>query len=81
MKELAFLLFIAFAGSVQMPTFEVASVRLNRSTGGVSSIRLSVGLIRMENVSLKKLTLAAFDIPDDREYALVGPDLAHDGTF
>jgi hypothetical protein len=27
----------------------------------------------MENVPLKKLTLWVYGIPDDREYALVGP--------
>jgi uncharacterized protein (TIGR03435 family) len=33
-----------------------------------------MGRITMENVPLKKVTLWAYGIPDDREYALVGPD-------
>ena len=58
----------------QSPIFEVASVKVNRSGGGGSSIRGSAARLTMENVPLKKATLWAYGIPDDREYALVGPD-------
>src|SRR5271169_3033861 len=65
---------IALGLSAQTASFEVASIKPNRSGGGPSSIRGSAGRISMENVSLKKVTLWAYGIPDDREYALVGPD-------
>jgi len=74
MKLLFALLSIAIALHAQTPAFEVASVKPNQSGGGGSSIRASKGQIAMENVSLKKLTLWAYGIPDDREYALAGPD-------
>jgi uncharacterized protein (TIGR03435 family) len=59
----------------QIPGFEVASIKPNKSAGGISGIHVTTGRVTMENVSLKKLTLWAYDIPDDREYALAGPDL------
>jgi uncharacterized protein (TIGR03435 family) len=71
MKEL--LLYSAMALALRAQTFDVASIKPNRSEGGMSSIRASTGRITMENVSLKKVTLWAYGIPDDREYALVGP--------
>src|SRR3954466_6536078 len=74
MKLLCALLGIGLALQAQTPAFEVASVKPNKSGGGGSSIRFSKGQISMENVSLKKLTLWAYGIPDDREYALAGPD-------
>jgi uncharacterized protein (TIGR03435 family) len=58
----------------QAPSFEVASIKPYTEAGGGSSIRASIGRIRMDNVSLRKLTLWAYGIPDDREYALAGPD-------
>ncbi len=65
---------LALALSAQTPAFEVASIKPNRSGGGGSSIRGSAGLITMENVPLRKLTLWAYGIADDREYMLSGPD-------
>jgi uncharacterized protein (TIGR03435 family) len=65
---------IALALSAQTPAFEVASIKPNRSGDGGSSIRGSAGRITMQNVPLKKATLWAHGIPDDREYALAGPD-------
>lgn len=56
------------------PAFEVASIKQNLSASGRSSIRLTNGRITMEDVTLKKVMLNAFGIPDDREYALSGPD-------
>jgi uncharacterized protein (TIGR03435 family) len=68
-------LWLAAAGALaaQTPAFDVASVKPNKSLGGMSSIHASGGRISMENVSLKKVTLWAYGIPDDRDYALVGP--------
>jgi uncharacterized protein (TIGR03435 family) len=74
MKDLVLFSTIALALNAQTPSFEVASIKPTRSEGGPSSIRSSAGRISMENVSLKKATLWAYGIPDDREYALVGPD-------
>jgi uncharacterized protein (TIGR03435 family) len=65
---------LAIAAFGQTAAFEVASVKPNKSGGAGSSIRLTKGQVSMENVSLKKLTLWAYGIPDDREYALAGPD-------
>ena len=48
----------------------------SRSAGAPvpARFRPSVGRVRMDNVSLRKLTLWAYGIPDDRAYALIGPD-------
>jgi uncharacterized protein (TIGR03435 family) len=74
MKRLVLLfLAVAMAASAQAPVFEVASVKPNRSMAPGSSIRLSKGLVQMENVSLKKVMLNAWGIPDDREYTIDGP--------
>jgi uncharacterized protein (TIGR03435 family) len=74
MKRLTLLFGIALTLGAQTPAFEVASIKTNRSGGGGSSIRSSVGRITMENVPMKKVTLWAYGIPDDRGYALSGPD-------
>ncbi len=60
--------------SAQTPSFEVASIRPNLSGGGVSSIRLTAGRVSMQNVTLKKVILNAYGIPDDREYMIDGPN-------
>jgi uncharacterized protein (TIGR03435 family) len=73
MKRLALLSLAAIAAHAQMPAFEVASIKPNRSMGGGSSIHLSNGLVQMDNVSLKKVMLNAWSIPDDREYMIDGP--------
>ncbi len=57
----------------QTPGFEVASIKPNRSNAPGSSIHISRGLVRMENVSLKKVMLNAWGVPDDREYMIDGP--------
>ncbi len=76
------LLFLAVTLSAQTPpAFEVASIKPNTSGGGGSSIRASTGRITMDNVHLKKVTLWAYGIPDDREYALAGPDWLTTGRF
>ena len=73
MKKLLLLSLVAFAAGAQTPGFDVASIKPTRSAGGVSSIRPSPGRVSMENVSLKKLILNAYGIPDDQGYALAGP--------
>src|SRR5580704_18732058 len=74
MKAILLFSAAALALSAQTPAFEVASIKPNRSGGVTSSIHSSTGRVTMENVSLKKVTLWAYGIPDDREYALVGAD-------
>jgi uncharacterized protein (TIGR03435 family) len=56
------------------PAFEVASIKTNRSGAGGSSMRFSTGRVTMANVPLKKVILTAYGIPDDHQYAAVGPD-------
>jgi uncharacterized protein (TIGR03435 family) len=65
---------LALALGAQTAAFDAASIKLNRSGSGSSSIRSSTGRVTMENVSVKKVTLWSQGIPDDREYALTGPD-------
>ena len=74
MEKLLLSFVVTLTLSAQTLSFEVASVKPNRSGGGGSSIRGSVGRIAMENVPLKKAALWGYGIPDDREYALAGPD-------
>jgi uncharacterized protein (TIGR03435 family) len=74
MKLLCAPLLLCLALSAQTPSFEVASIKPNRTADGSSSTRRGLGQVTMENVSLKKMTLMAYGIPDDREYALSGPD-------
>lgn len=65
---------LALSASAQTPSFDVASIRPNTSAAGISAIRITAGRASMENVSLKKVLLNAYGIPDDREYAIDGPD-------
>jgi uncharacterized protein (TIGR03435 family) len=74
MKKLLLLSAITLAAGAQTPGFDVASIKPAGSAGGGSSIRPSPGRVSMENVSLKKLILNAYGIPDDQGYALAGPD-------
>src|SRR5215831_1805270 len=66
------LIFVSWVGA-QTPRFEVASIKPNRSDSPRSSSHRTSGQIRMENVSLRKGILTAYGIPDDREFALIGP--------
>ena len=72
LSALAALGFATFA-QAQTPAFDAASIKSNQSAGGVSAIRMTAGRVSMENVSLKKVMLNAWDIADDREYAIDGP--------
>ena len=73
MKPWLLLLTTALAASAQNLTFDAATIKANRSIGGVSSIHVSKGRVSMTNVSLKKLVLNAYGIPDDRDYLIDGP--------
>jgi uncharacterized protein (TIGR03435 family) len=73
MKLVCASILLAAALAAQGPSFEATSIKPNRSDRGGSSIRVSKGRVTMENVTLRKLTLWAYGIPDDREYALIGP--------
>lgn len=64
---------LASTASAQTPAFEVASIKPNQSQGGISAMRLTPGHVSMEGVSLKKVMLNAYGIPDDREYVIAGP--------
>ena len=70
----AFLLILASCAIAQTPAFDAASIRPNNSGPGVSSMRVSQGRAALQNVSLKKIILNAYSIPDDREYAVIGPE-------
>jgi len=72
MKNLGLLTVIVLTAGAQT-AFEVASIKPNRSLVTGSAIRLSKGRVSMENVSLKKVLLNAYGIPDDRDYTVEGP--------
>jgi uncharacterized protein (TIGR03435 family) len=74
MKSICYLLVLAGCAFSQIPSFDAASIRPNDSGAGPSSMRVTPGHIAMQNVSLKKILLNAYNIPDDREYAVIGPD-------
>lgn len=68
------LLLAAVLASAQTTSFDAVSIRPNASAQGASSIRASPGRVTMTNVNLRKVILNAYGIPDDRVYALAGPD-------
>lgn len=74
MKLLCVSFLFAWTAVAQPASFEAASIKPNRSGSGSSSTHRSRGQITMENVTVRKMTLMAYGIPDDREYALAGPD-------
>ncbi len=51
----------------QTPSFEVASIKPNKSGPGPSSSRIAPGRLTMENVALKKCIAIAYGIRDDRD--------------
>jgi len=65
---LATLLSAAFA-----QTFEVASVKLNKSGRNPGSTSRSGGQLVFENTSLRECIAIAYGISPDRDYALTGP--------
>ncbi|HVV44208.1 MAG TPA: TIGR03435 family protein, partial [Bryobacteraceae bacterium] len=74
MKSICSLLVLAGCAFSQTPSFDAASIKPNNSGPGPSSMRVTPGHVSMQNVSLKKILLNAYNIPDDREYAVIGPD-------
>ena len=55
------------------PSFEVASVRPDKSETGVDRILFSNGRLVIENVSLKRLIGMAYGVPEGRDYLYSGP--------
>jgi uncharacterized protein (TIGR03435 family) len=72
---------LAAALSAQTPSFEAASIKPTRSPDGPSSTRFTAGQMNMENVAIRKMTLMAYGIPDDRVYALIGPSWLGEERF
>ena len=68
------LLLAAVLANAQTASFDAVSIRPNATGPGASSIRATPGRVTMTNVNLRKVILNAYGIPDDRVYALVGPD-------
>jgi uncharacterized protein (TIGR03435 family) len=81
MTRIFLLTLCALSAAAQTPKFDVASIKPNKSDGGMSSIHMTSGRITMENVSLTKVILNAYEIPDDREYMLDGPGWLKTGHF
>ncbi len=79
MKLFCLPLLAVFALGAQ--TFEAASIKPNRSGSGSSSTHGTKGMLRMENVSLKRGILMAYGIPEDRDYALAGPSWLESERF
>ena len=80
MKMLVVLATLAIANA-QTPVFEAASIKPTGTPAGNSSMKMAPGRIAMENVSLRKLVLRAWGIPDDRTYAISGPALLNNESF
>src|SRR3569833_1063056 len=74
MKRTCSLLLLAGCAFAQTSSFDAASIKPDNSGPGPSSMRVTPGHVSMQNVSLKKILLNAYNIPDDREYAVIGPD-------
>jgi len=81
MKSLCSLLVLAGCAFAQTPSFDAASIKLNNSGPGPSSMRVIPGHVSMQNLSLRKILLNAYSIPDDREYAVIGPDWLSNERF
>jgi uncharacterized protein (TIGR03435 family) len=81
MKSICFLLLLVANAAGQTSSFDAASIKPNDSGPGPSSMRTTAGHLSMQNVSLKKMILNAYGIPDDRRYAVIGPDWLESGSF
>jgi uncharacterized protein (TIGR03435 family) len=55
-------------------SFDVASVKPDKSETGVDRIKLSKGSLIIENVSLKRCIGMAYGIAEGRDYLFAGPD-------
>jgi uncharacterized protein (TIGR03435 family) len=62
-------------------SFEVVSIKPNRSTESSSSISRSGGRITFANVSLRELISFAYNIAIDRYYELIGPGWLNSEKF
>jgi uncharacterized protein (TIGR03435 family) len=69
------LAFIILAGAaLAAQSFEVASVKSDKSETGVDRIKVSKGSLIIENVSLKRCIGMAYGIAEGRDYLFAGPD-------
>jgi len=68
------LLEAAMSAQTQRPAFEVASIKPTGSGGGISSVRMTPGQVFMANVSLRKCIALAYNVSEDKDYAIAGPD-------
>jgi uncharacterized protein (TIGR03435 family) len=64
----------AMSAQSQRPAFEVASIKPNKSGGGMSSVRITPGQVFMENVSLRKCIALAYNVSENQDSAVAGPD-------
>jgi uncharacterized protein (TIGR03435 family) len=81
MRKILLPLLVCCAVGAQTLSFDAASIKLNNSGPGPSSMRITAGHVSMQNVSLKKMILNAYGIPDDRRYAVIGPDWLEGESF
>lgn len=81
MKSICFFLLLAANVAAQSSSFEAASIKPYNAGPGPSSMRITAGHVSMQNVSLKKMILNAYGIPDDRRYAVIGPDWLENESF
>lgn len=63
------------------PTFDVASIRPNKSGTGVDRMKNAGGILFIENVSLKRLIFMAFDVPEWQSYLFSGPEWLDSENF
>ena len=65
---------VLLAVGVEAQSFEVASVRSDKSETGVDRIKMSNGSLIIENVSLKRCIGMAYGVAEGRDYLFAGPD-------
>jgi uncharacterized protein (TIGR03435 family) len=68
------LLAAAMSAQSQQPAFEVASIKPTHFGVRISSVRMTPGQVLMENVSLRKCIALAYNVSEDQDYAIAGPD-------
>lgn len=75
------------AANASSRTFEVASVKVNKSGAGGAlsgrggSIRFTPGQVSMENVSLWKIIGSAYGVGEDKDYAMTGAGWLKDERY
>ncbi len=65
---------VALTAADPRPSFDVATVKANKSGTGVDRIKNEPGIVFIQNVSLKRLIAMAYEIPEYQQYLLSGPD-------